>query len=149
MKGIIGQWLANRKQEREDRTMRSLILQEQKILRKDAEEKRKIAAAFNDRYCMATVYVKDEPKRDTDKEDGFDPFVKRGYRWMCPECNVIHAPLRYCGLGGLIYPRCCSSHEGRRADELGKTGNLKRPLGWCGPQGLYRKMLDSGLRTIR
>lgn len=148
MNGIISRWFANRKQAREDRKIRDLIVEEQKILRRDAEEKRKIAAAFNDRYCMATVYEKDEPKRDSDKYDGFGILVKRGYRWMCPECNMIHAPLRYCGLGGLIYPRCCSSHEGRRADELGKTGNLQRPLGWCGPDGLYRKMLASGLRSI-
>lgn len=40
--------------------------------------------------------------------------VRGGYRWMCPTCNTIHAPIKHSFWIGLIYPSCCEHPEGVR-----------------------------------
>lgn len=101
------------------------------------------ARKFNNRFCYAERYV---------EEDKFIPGVgvggsrlRGGYRWMCPGCNALHAPMRHTAFVGLIYPACCAHREGSRYETLGKNGLLKRPLGWAGPDGLYRKLRLAGI----
>ena len=77
--------------------------------RKDRTEKATIAKEFNNRYTYRHEYRKDCGR--------FENLARRGYAWMCPECNAIHAPTDCTGLTGLQYPRCCRTGEGHRLHE--------------------------------
>ena len=72
----------------------------------DRKERTAIAKKFNDRYTYRHEYRKNCGQ--------FENFARRGYAWMCPECNAIHAPTDCTGLTGLQYPRCCGTDEGHR-----------------------------------
>jgi hypothetical protein len=37
-----------------------------------------------------------------------------GNRWMCPECNHVHAPTECSVWSGLQYPACCNTVAGHR-----------------------------------
>lgn len=80
----------------------------------DRAEREAIAKAFNDRYCYRHPYAKDS-------EFFSHSFCRNGYRWMCPECNAIHAPIDHSCLSGLHYPSCCSTGAGHRL-------NLSQPI---------------------
>lgn len=133
------------RQRREERHIRNLRIHEDILLKRDADERAEIARVFNDRYCTAERYDKSS-NADVPGDTGYYGLAtKVGFRWMCPTCNQIHAPLRFSFFVGLIYPTCCEHHEGSRNDSLGKLGTLKRPLGMCGPKGLYIKLLRANL----
>lgn len=77
---------------------------------KDRAECKAIAKAFNDRYCYRHPYAKND-------EFFSHTFCRKGYRWMCPECNAIHAPTDHSVFSGLQYPSCCSTGEGHRLSQ--------------------------------
>lgn len=78
---------------------------------KERAECKAIAKAFNDRYCYRHTYVGALPPSETFFQD---TMCRTGYRWMCPECNAIHAPTGCFIFSGLQYPACCSTGEGDR-----------------------------------
>lgn len=134
------------KEWRKQRHRFKLLAEEQRILERDLQEKAAIAMAFNNRYTTGARYDKscDDPVPGGKNADGgLD--VKQGYRWMCPDCNTIHAPLEFSIWTGLQYPACCRYRRGDRNDDIGPHANLKRPKGWCGPGGLFRKFLAEGI----
>lgn len=73
----------------------------------ERKEKAAIAKAFNDRYTYRHEFFPDAGRFE-------GTFVKRGFAWMCPECNQIHQAIDCTGLTGLQYPKCCSHYEGHR-----------------------------------
>lgn len=75
-------------------------------------ERTAIAKAFNDRYCYRIQHEANAPRLSGGAYNG--PIPMGGNRWMCPECNLIHAPLECNMFSGLQYPRCCSTSEGNR-----------------------------------
>lgn len=131
---------------RKRRYHKRLLTAEQKILKRDKKECARIARAFNLRYVLAARFDTSSNAEVPGDRGEFGLPVYEGNRWMCPSCNRIHAPVRHSFWVGMIYPTCCEYEEGIRHDDLGKLGCLKRPLGWCGMNGLYRKMLAEGLK---
>lgn len=129
------------------RQITRLRIAEQALLERDRSERENIARVFNMRYCTAERYDRSSNKyvpNDWDSKPGvfgFSRDLKEGYRWMCPNCNVIHSPLRNTLTKGLIYPKCCTFREDARHLDYPDVGILKRPIGWCGHDGLYLKML--------
>jgi hypothetical protein len=143
----IKQWPQQFKEWRTSRERLELLLEEVKILERDRKERAHIAHVFNYRYATGTVYDKTRKgeKMPGDKGD-WDRELPMGFKWMCPDCNQLHDPLRFSHFTGIIYPACCETREGSRNDDLGDGANLKRPIGWCGPDGLFRKMLSAGMK---
>jgi hypothetical protein len=82
--------------------------------RRDLAERRAIAKAFNDRYCYRHMLYPDDERLPGTSMFGINP--RGGYRWMCPECNHIHAPESSSLFSGLQYPACCSTVQGHRLD---------------------------------
>lgn len=143
----VMQWLEMWKESRLKKKKKKVTLQlkamERQILKRDARERREIARVFNNRYCMAERYDRSSNNPIPGYGDGGFLFnqMLEGYRWMCPTCNAIHPPVENSFTHGLIYPSCCSHPKGGRIETLdSEIGNLKRPIGWCGPDGLYLKM---------
>lgn len=87
---------------------------EKKAAKKDAEEKRKIAKLFNDRFTYCNPYVEVGPPMREGKVPEWREDACRRQAWMCHECCKIHHPVEYSCFTGLIYPACCSSIEGDR-----------------------------------
>ena len=79
---------------------------------RDADERLAIAKAFNNRYCYRVQYEHDAPRLGGTAMFGMPP--RGGNRWMCPECNHIHAPTECSVWDGLHYPACCSTSSGSR-----------------------------------
>jgi hypothetical protein len=79
---------------------------------RDADERRAIAKAFNDRYCYRVQYEKSAKQLDGTAMYGLLP--RGGNRWMCPDCNRIHAPTECSVFSGLQYPACCTTALGHR-----------------------------------
>jgi len=128
-----------------ERAILKVRIQEDILLKRDARERAMIAEVFNDRYCIAERYDKTTEELVPGHPGIFGIPVKQGNRWMCPTCNQIHAPVSHDSLVGLRYPACCEHRAEYKYDKLNKLGTLKRPLGFCGPGGLYRKMLKLGI----
>ncbi len=78
----------------------------------DAAERAAIAKAFNDRYCYREQFVANAERLPGTAIHGLLP--RGGYRWMCPECNALQAPLECSVWSGLQYPECCSTFRGHR-----------------------------------
>ncbi len=79
---------------------------------RDAAERRAIAKAWNDRYCYRVLL---DPKAERLPGTGMGGFTARGgYRWMCPDCNRLHAPTECSVWSGLQYPACCTTGQGNR-----------------------------------
>ena len=87
---------------------------EAKARHADADERKAIAAAFNDRYCYRKEYTKD---RGFLGGTHYGMQARSGYAWMCPECNRIVYPLCNSVFSGLQYPACCNRPEGHRLNE--------------------------------
>jgi hypothetical protein len=79
---------------------------------RERDEKAAIAKAFNDRYCYRVRH--DAADKTVIGTGIFGGNFVGGFRWMCPECNKIHAPKKLSMFTGLQYPACCSTHEGDR-----------------------------------
>lgn len=79
-----------------------------------ADERLAIAKAFNNRYCYRVQYESDAPRLGGTARFGI--FPRGGNRWMCPECNHIHAPTECSVWDGLHYPACCKTSAGNRLD---------------------------------
>lgn len=75
-------------------------------------EKAAIAAAFNNRYTYRKRWT--DPGDDLPGVGAFGMRIRRGYAWMCPECNRIHEPTECSAFSGLQYPKCCTTPEGHR-----------------------------------
>lgn len=76
--------------------------------RRDIDERRNIAKAFNNRYCYRVQYEKNAAHLVG------TAMPRGGNRWMCPDCNKIHSPVSCSVWTGLQYPACCSTCEGHR-----------------------------------
>ena len=85
---------------------------EKREKKRDSEERRAIAKAFNDRYCYRVLYEPDAPPLGGTAMCGLLP--PGGNRWMCPDCNHIHAPVECSVFSGLQYPACCNTGYGNR-----------------------------------
>ena len=84
----------------------------QRKARRDATERVDIARAFNDRYCYRVLYDPKAVRMTGTAMCGLLPLG--GYRWMCPNCNRIHAPTECSVCSGLQYPACCQFGAGNR-----------------------------------
>lgn len=124
-----------------------LRAEEQKIVDRDRAERAAIALAFNRRYSVAARYDTSSNESVPGDPGAFGLHVKQGYRWMCPTCNALHAPLRNSVFVGLIYPSCCKLPEGSRHLDTPTVFNLFRPIGWCGPSGLYLRLTRAGMEV--
>lgn len=133
------------KEWRKERKIAALQIKATKLRNADAQERREIAQRFNERYVSATPYDKESTGKLPGETGAWGRPVSDGYRWMCPNCNKIHAGLRNSLWVGIIYPKCCTFPEGERFTTLGPRGDLLRPLGFCGPKGLYVKALQLGV----
>jgi hypothetical protein len=71
-----------------------------------------VAKHFNDLYCYGMEYVKSTTRLTGSGMGGHLP--TSGNRWMCPDCNLIHAPVECSVWSGLQYPACCSTGGGHR-----------------------------------
>ena len=80
--------------------------------KRDALERSKIAKTFNARYCYRLLYDQKAPILPGTALGGFLP--TSGHRWMCPDCNNIHAPTECSFFSGLQYPACCITGFGHR-----------------------------------
>lgn len=80
--------------------------------KKDREEKRRIAKAFNDRYTYRHRWV--ESKDELEGAGAWGLPVRGGFAWMCPDCNKVHMAISVSSLTGLHFPRCCNWSEGHR-----------------------------------
>lgn len=78
----------------------------------DAAERCATAKAFNDRYCYRLLYDPQAPRLPGTAMYGLLP--RGGYRWMCPDCNHLHAPTECTVWSGLQYPACCTTGAGNR-----------------------------------
>ncbi len=138
----IRQWWIRR----HERKLRRL---ETKMWIADRKERQAIARAFNDRYALAERFdlSSDEPVPGEWADTAHS--TPQGNRWMCPTCNQIHAPYEFSAFSGLYYPSCCEYPKGPRDDRLGPTSELKRPLGWYGPEGLALKFRRANLEPRR
>lgn len=120
---------------------------EAKMWKRDIRERAAIAACFNERYVVATLYDPESKMILPGGTGWFGREVTDGYRWMCPNCNKIHAPVRMDSFTGPVYPPCCHFDGRWRYDTLGKKGQLKRPIGWSGPNGLYIRFLRTNIHS--
>lgn len=78
----------------------------------DLYERHEIAAHFNDRYCYRVQY---EPRAGYLKGSAIAGLLPRGgNRWMCPDCNHVHAPTECSIWSGIQYPKCCTTGPGNR-----------------------------------
>lgn len=80
--------------------------------RKERLEKANIARLFNDRYTYREEFIQGMEELPGTAVWGLLP--KKGYAWMCPECNKIHHPNKSSVFSGLQYPACCSTWDGHR-----------------------------------
>ena len=81
----------------------------------DQAERHAIAKAFNDRYCYRVLYDDKAERLTGSAMYGILP--RGGNRWMCPDCNRIHAPTEFSVFSGLQYPACCTAGNGHRLDQ--------------------------------
>jgi len=79
--------------------------------RKNADEKKKIAKAFNDRYTYRFVWKENMPFLGGSY---YGIPHRSGYAWMCPTCNHIYHPVSDSVFSGLQYPACCEYPAGDR-----------------------------------
>lgn len=134
----------NRVANKKNSELRQIAIDEAAMLKRDSKEKRAIARAFNLRYVLGAKFFLEETGKFDRKEDGvglFGIIAERGNAWMCPECNRIHASIRMSTWTGLIYPKCCSSAEGSRHDDLPSLASQRRPIGEYGTNGLFFRRL--------
>lgn len=88
------------------------IAQQRKIEHKDIAERVLIAKVFNDRYTYRKEYVITLDRLPGSRMGSVKP--RRGYAWMCPDCNKIFHPISNHEISGLQYPKCCTTPEGHR-----------------------------------
>jgi hypothetical protein len=79
---------------------------------RDIAERRAIAKAWNDRYCYRVLFDEKAERLTGTAMCGLLP--RGGNRWMCPDCNRIHAPTECSVWSGLQYPACCTTGAGNR-----------------------------------
>ncbi len=77
-----------------------------------AAERRALAKAFNNLYCYQVQYEPNADRLGGTALSGLLP--PGGNRWMCPDCNRLHAPTECSVFSGLQYPACCTTGEGNR-----------------------------------
>lgn len=130
------------------RYKRRLRRLEARMWSRDRKERQAIARAFNDRYAIAERYDLSSDKSVPGQWNGTPYAHPQGNRWMCPTCNRLHAPVEFNPFTGLHYPTCCEHQAGPcRAEQLGPACDLKRPLGWHGPNALALKFRQVGLEV--
>ena len=78
----------------------------------DLAERRAVAKVFNDRYCYRVQY--EENAERLTGTAAYCILPRSGNRWMCPECNRIHAPTECSLFTGIQYPACCNTASGNR-----------------------------------
>lgn len=90
------------------------ITKEKRRVARDKAERAKIAHQFNNLFTYRERW-------DTSTEDRIEKgtalwgiYPKKGYAWMCPECNKVHLADECSSMSGLQYPRCCSTPAGHR-----------------------------------
>ena len=79
---------------------------------RDIAERRAIAKAWNDRYCYRVLFDAKAERLTGTAMYGLLP--RGGNRWMCPDCNRVHAPTECSVWSGLQYPACCTTGAGHR-----------------------------------
>lgn len=94
---------------------RRQIAQQRKLEQEDINERVLIAKVFNDRYTFRKEYAIKLERLPGNSKAGINP--RRGFAWMCPECNKIHHPTYTSIFSGLQYPKCCSTLEGHRLQQ--------------------------------
>jgi len=80
--------------------------------KRDAAERTAIAKVYNDRYCYRVLFDVHADRLPGSAIYGLLP--RGGNRWMCADCNRIHAPTACSAFSGLQYPACCGSVAGHR-----------------------------------
>lgn len=83
-----------------------------RVAQRDIAERRAIAKAWNDRYCYRVQWDDKAERLTGTAMCGLLP--RGGNRWMCPDCNRIHAPTECSVWSGLQYPACCTTSAGNR-----------------------------------
>lgn len=81
---------------------------------KDKAERVAVAKVFNDRYTYRHRWDISTDERIEKGSAMYGIMPKKGYAWMCPECNKIHVADECSVMSGLQYPRCCNTWEGNR-----------------------------------
>lgn len=87
---------------------RAVKIEHQKTI--DAIERADVAKAFNDIYTYRKLYNKQNgylPYSTQEKDSNGQQqlsHVKKGYAWMCPQCNKIHEAIVFSPLTEVLYP---------------------------------------------
>lgn len=90
------------------------ITKEKRRIAKEAAERANVARVFNDLF---TYRIRWDTSTDERIEKGtamWDIFPKKGFAWMCPECNKVHLADECSVMSGLQFPGCCSTGAGHR-----------------------------------
>lgn len=90
------------------------IVKQKRIVASEKAEKANVARAFNNMYTYRMRWDTSTDERISKGSAMYDIFPKKGFAWMCPECNKIHIADECSVMSGLQYPRCCSTPEGHR-----------------------------------
>lgn len=85
---------------------------EKKLKELKKAERAQVAKVFNDYFCYNNAFVEDAPHLEGTVY-GFG-YAKAINRWMCPDCNNIHAPVAVSVFDGIHYPKCCNTAFGNR-----------------------------------
>lgn len=89
------------------------ITKEKRRVAKEKSERANVARAFNDMFTYRMQWRATE-ERLGEGTAMWGIFPKKGYAWMCPECNRVHEAESCSSMSGLQYPRCCSTGAGHR-----------------------------------
>ena len=88
------------------------VMRAERAKKRDLAERQAVAKAFNDRYCYRVLYDDKAERLPGTAMYGLLP--RGGNRWMCPDCNRIHAPTECSVFSGIQYPACCATGWGNR-----------------------------------
>jgi hypothetical protein len=81
---------------------------------KEKAERAAVAKAFNNVFTYRYRWDTSTDDRIEKGSAMYGIMPKKGYAWMCPECNKIHIADECSVMSGLQYPRCCNTGNGNR-----------------------------------
>lgn len=143
--------IETRKAWRQAKVLRDILADEAKNELSDKKERERIALAFNTRYVHGAKYFQEDEGEWDGPDDGYAQYhfrMPRGHAWMCPTCNRVHRALRFDGLQGLIYPKCCEHRQNHRTTGLPSKADLKRPIGKFGPDSTSMRRMKADFPLI-
>lgn len=91
-----------------------VIAKRKRVEARDKAERAQIAKAFNDRYTYRHRWDTSTDGRIEKGTAMYGVMPKKGFAWMCPDCNKIHVADECSVMSGLQYPKCCHTYEGHR-----------------------------------